>query len=684
MTRKAFIGFMFLMAWIPKTYAELPMVAERQGVPVITAVKVNPAPVIDGVLDDAVWKEVPSVSDFWCIDLNKEPADLTVMQLAYDEQNLYFAFYCKDSQPDKIVAVETKRNGSFRRDDHVILHLDPTHLHRDDDDSFNFMVTARGTQGEEIPGGAAYKTEWRGDWQAAALKVDDGYIIEMAIPLAILRYPAGQSSFGIWADRRHARTLERSTYPKMSGDFNRTKTADWIGLQLPAVRRPLRFMPYSMIDMSHDGKKPRLGFDLKKTFSSGLTTISSAMPDFRNIEGEILSLDFSYNERLAKETRPFFVDGQGFMPPRTLFASQRVKDMDLGFKAFGNVGATQLGFIGVYDGYKHRAVAFKLNNKLSEYLQVSGAFSDRFDNDSNSDNAIDMNYKDNKNNRAWQASANYSHPTVSGTPYVHTDFSSLLSFGEDIYSYNIELGFSPANRRLGGSLDYGYVGKNYKPADGFIPERDLVRIGCALEYEIKMPVGSIEEWKFDTELRVARHTDGAFFYDRTKVDTSLGFRNGTGIALSPIFGRWREGDTLFKDRVLELEYLWNRFKQYRQGRLKMAFGKQAKSSLLQVGLQQGFLFRQNFSLNLSAEYRRGFDKDEGRQLADRQTILSINYDFTSERGVVGRLVERDRSLNWYLAYRQNVRRGMDAFVIVGDPNAKRFEPRLALKTVLVY
>lgn len=676
MTRKAFIGFVFLMAWTLGIDAEPLTVIKSNGVPVIPAIKVNPAPMIDGTLDEAVWKDVPSTSDFWCIDLDKEPAEPTIMQLAYDEHNLYFAFYCKDSQPDKIVAVETKRNGSFQRDDHIILHLDPTHLHRSKDDSFNFMVTARGTQGEEIPGGAAYKIEWRGDWQAAAHKVDDGYIIEMAIPLAMLRYPASQNIFGVWADRRHARTLERSTYPKMVGDFDRTKTADWIGLHLPTIRPPLRFMPYSMIDMSDDGEKPRLGFDLKKTFTSELTTILTAMPDFRNIEGEILSLDFSYNERLAKETRPFFVDGQGFMPSRMLFASQRVRDMDLGLKAFGNVGEAQLGFLGVYDGHKHRAAAFKLNNKLSEYFYVSGAFSGRFD------NAIDMNDKDNK--KAWQLSTNYSRPTVSGTPYAHADFSSLLASGDDIYSYNLELGFSPANRRLGGSLDYVYVGKNYKPADGFIPERDLVRIGGALEYEIKMSVGPIEEWKFDSGFSLARHTEGAFFYNRTEVDTFLGFRNGTGIALTPIFSQRREGDTLFKDKVLEFEYLWNRFKQYRQGRLEVTFGQQAGSNLFQIRLQQGFLFRQNFALNLRTEYRRGFDREEGRQVTNRRTILTLNYDFTPERGVVGRLVERDRSLNWYLAYRQNVRRGMDAFIIIGDPNSERFEKRLALKTVFVY
>jgi hypothetical protein len=96
MSRMAFIGLTLLTVWTHTAAAEPPSVTERNGVPVIPAVKVNPAPVIDGALDDAVWKEAPSVSGFWCTDLNKEPAEPTTLWLGYDDRNLYFAFYCSN------------------------------------------------------------------------------------------------------------------------------------------------------------------------------------------------------------------------------------------------------------------------------------------------------------------------------------------------------------------------------------------------------------------------------------------------------------------------------------------------------------------------------------------------------------------------------------------------------------
>ena len=66
----------------------------------------------------------------------------------------------------------------------------------------------------------------------------------------------------------------------------------------------------------------------------------------------------------------------------------------------------------------------------------------------------------------------------------------------------------------------------------------------------------------------------------------------------------------------------------------------------------------------------------------RQHILTLNYDITPERGLGTRLIYRDSKFNALVTYRQVVRRGMDAFIIVGDPNAEEMEKRILAKVIV--
>ena len=57
-------------------------------------------PVIDGRLDDEVWRRAPSVSGFksFIPDFGRDPSEETAAYMAYDAENLYFAFKCFDRE----------------------------------------------------------------------------------------------------------------------------------------------------------------------------------------------------------------------------------------------------------------------------------------------------------------------------------------------------------------------------------------------------------------------------------------------------------------------------------------------------------------------------------------------------------------------------------------------------------
>src|SRR2546429_2742365 len=61
------------------------------------------APVIDGKLDDEVWKQAASLKDFYQINPgdNTTPSKPTEAFIGYDSRFLYFAFHCYDD-PSKV------------------------------------------------------------------------------------------------------------------------------------------------------------------------------------------------------------------------------------------------------------------------------------------------------------------------------------------------------------------------------------------------------------------------------------------------------------------------------------------------------------------------------------------------------------------------------------------------------
>jgi hypothetical protein len=66
-------------------------------------------------------------------------------------------------------------------------------------------------------------------------------------------------------------------------------------------------------------------------------------------------------------------------------------------------------------------------------------------------------------------------------------------------------------------------------------------------------------------------------------------------------------------------------------------------------------------------------------------VITTSCDLTTEKSIAARFIIGDGGLSLYGAYRQVVRRGTDAYIVIGDPDPARtgFTPRLAIKLVRV-
>ncbi len=339
--------------------------------PIIEAPVCEEPPLIDGVLDDPCWRQAYHTDEFWNTDDQCAPTERTEMWLCVDDEAFYVAVYAHDSRPEAISCQETKRGGDIGNDDFVSLAIDPDHT---GEQFYIFQATANGTQKERIPGGSDSKVEWRGDWSAAARILDDGWTAEMKIPFAILRYPAGQSVWGVDIWRRHARSSNWFKWPPQPETWDDHEIAELRSLNLPIIRvRPI-IMPNVQSEW-HDGHfRTNISLDTKYTHRSGLTGVMSLTPDFRNIEDEVESIDFSYTERWYSDRRPFFVEGGGYMPPGEMFYSRRIEDLDLGLKLFGTVNRTSIGLLDAYSLDGRNDLALNIRHRIARDNQATVAY----------------------------------------------------------------------------------------------------------------------------------------------------------------------------------------------------------------------------------------------------------------------------------------------------------------------
>src|SRR5438876_7618353 len=103
--------------------AKRAIIPPEKAKPIVIA-RFDKPPVIDGKLDDEVWKHAVVLRDFLQVNPgdNIAPSKPTEVLLGYDAKFLYIAFHCYD-EPDKVRANIAKRDNIFD-DDYVGILFD--------------------------------------------------------------------------------------------------------------------------------------------------------------------------------------------------------------------------------------------------------------------------------------------------------------------------------------------------------------------------------------------------------------------------------------------------------------------------------------------------------------------------------------------------------------------------------
>ena len=150
-------------------------------------------PVIDGRLDDEVWNKNADIDELFKSYLPTfgEPIPhKTKIWLAHDALNLYFAFHCLDSEPEKIKSSVSRRDDMWE-DDWIGLLVDTIGSKKF---GYGLCANPAGIQGDVYESSAA-GMDIASDyvWHSAGRLVADGYTVEMKIPLHGFKYKSGKN-----------------------------------------------------------------------------------------------------------------------------------------------------------------------------------------------------------------------------------------------------------------------------------------------------------------------------------------------------------------------------------------------------------------------------------------------------------------------------------------------------------
>ncbi len=346
------------------------VVPEEKAKPV-TIVRFDKPPVIDGKLDEDVWKKAALLKDFFQIQPgdNTSPSKPTEVLLGYDAKFLYIAFRAAD-EPDKIRSTVAKRDNIFQ-DDYVGFFLD---TFNDKRKAFEVFFNPLGIQADGV------LTEGRGEdfsvdllMESKGIIHETGFDVEIAIPFKSLRFEAGKGK--LWGAhffrriKRFENELDSWMPFSRSISSNLSQEGHITGLEGIAIERTIELIPSLTLSESSRfvrtfGVFPNTapaaadvgrfvnepvaldaGLTAKFIPSSAVTVDLAINPDFAQVEADQLVV--TANQRFPiffAEKRPFFLEGIDiFRTPITAVHTRAIVDPDIAVKTTGKMGRNTFG-----------------------------------------------------------------------------------------------------------------------------------------------------------------------------------------------------------------------------------------------------------------------------------------------------------------------------------------------------
>ncbi len=274
---------------------------------------------LDGQLLESLWQQTTPIGPLTMVEPDEggDPSENTEIRIAATSHALYIGIICFDRDPGGIVSHTMQRDAELRGEDHIKLVFDTFLNGRT---GYVFAVNPNGARYDALVAqeGERENPEWDGIWEAATHRSEEGWSVEIYIPIKTLRFRTGLSSWGFNAERRIQRQLETDRWAAPNRNFKVTHISQAGQItSIPAFEQGLGLTvrPYvrgDRIKESYDksfDNEATAGLDVMKNFGGNVTGLLSVNTDFAETEVDSRRVNLTRFPTFYPEKRTFFLEG---------------------------------------------------------------------------------------------------------------------------------------------------------------------------------------------------------------------------------------------------------------------------------------------------------------------------------------------------------------------------------------
>ena len=528
----------------------------RRGALSITTPREGAVTVVDGALDEPVWRKAALLTGFsQFFPTDGVPArDSTEVFVFYTATALHVGVRAY-AAPGTVRYTLADRD-KITQDDNIQLFLG---TYDDSRQALVFAVNPIGIQsdgvlietGSTTGGGFSVSTPRSREatdlapdyvWKSKGHPTDYGYEVEIEIPFKSLRYRAGAEqkwqlnvvrtvqATGFeetWAPtvRASSSFLAQSGHLVGLRDLSRGLTVDLI----PTLTSTSVGTPTAGSTWGYATGRPQLGGSARWGITSNLTLAATANPDFSQVEAD--ATQFTYDPRQRNffaERRPFFLESQEqFSTPNRLIYTRRITQPVVATKLTGKVGGFDLGYLSAVD---------------NQNASFDGAHSPIFNvlraqRDIGSTSRIGLVYTDKIDGGNWNRVAGVDGRLVRGivsfqaqeaTSFTHTAAGTVAA---PLFNFTTNV----SGRRWGGQYTVNGISPNFDAQSGFISRNGIANVNFtqratfygasgALIEAVTPELAFLTSWRYDDFITGRARQDQKFH-----IRGNLRLRGGWGV-----------------------------------------------------------------------------------------------------------------------------------------------------------
>ena len=347
---------------------------DKQKIPELRAGILATSIKLDGVLDEPAWNTTDSIANLTQTEPveGASPAARTVVKVLMDATTLLIGIRCDNPPGIGIVSFARDRDARLDAEDHIRIVLD-TYL--DGRSGYVFAVNPNGARYDAIIVGQGEHDDsnWDAVWEAATSRTDNGWSVELRIPVRSLLFGKGLTRWGFNVQRRIQRLQETDRWASAQRDYEITQMSKAGRItSIPPLALGLGLTVRPSLAAKGGYAAPGSAFDshadlsLDATQRIGANAIASltANTDFGETEVDTRRTNLTRFPLFFPEKRTFFLEGSDifefgigldedvrpFFSRRIGLLEGREVPLDVGGKFNGRLSDTNFGGLVVRTG----------------------------------------------------------------------------------------------------------------------------------------------------------------------------------------------------------------------------------------------------------------------------------------------------------------------------------------------